>query len=202
MRRFLLLIIFNIVFCSVFGQTPDSNKYSIRLQSGYALSSPDGSSLSGLNSGWNTKLSLDSRIGRSENWFVGVGLDYLRTSFSNLPLSNVDADAYSLSWRTGWQTKLISDKVSAWGVVECGVAYMQSRHQYSGNRYRTNKSVPMIGAEIGVDYNFCNTMALSLSYGFTKYGNDNLRHGSFDYSSSKQLNFNPSMLSLGFKISF
>ncbi|MCR5395193.1 MAG: porin family protein [Bacteroidales bacterium] len=200
MKKFLLIL---AAFLSInaFAQEQTESSNQIRLQVGYSAPSIDGNSKGGTDKGMNFKLSDDFFVTKNRNWFIGFGVNYLRSSFDNIGVDDVSADIYSLTFRSGWKASL-NTKFDAWGVIECGPAYMQSRHQYHGNRFRTQSPTVVAGLEVGLDYNVSDSFALSLSCGTNKYGNNALQHGSTPSVSSSPLNFNSTQINCGFVVKF
>lgn len=196
MKHYLLVLCIIIVCFQVSAQSSKNSAYCLKFQSGYASKSLKGNGASGLDAGANFRLSLDRGITHDGFGYIGLGLGYVRSEFANILHSNINADINYLSVRGGWIAP-ITQKIDIGGTLECGPAYMQSRHQYNNARYRTKNNTIMIGIEVNVDYYISEHWGVSASYGVTKFGNDNLQYKDSPSCSVKPLNFCPTNLNLG-----
>lgn len=196
MKKIFVILSMLITLVTVQAQ---EKKLVMRLQGGYAFA--NGHKDAALDDGANIKLSWDERIPESKSWFAGLGAQYLRSSFLDLPTAgDAPSDLYAFVVRAGWQTQLFCDNLALWFALEGGSGLMQSRHQYDGMRYRLKRGTAVGGFEIGLDYRLTDTFGLSLAWSATRFGNDNLQHGSVAASLPKPSIFSTSALNAGLSI--
>lgn len=193
--KYSIISLLCMISFSLQAQTTSDSQTRVSFQTGYVRGSSGGSSSYKINDGMQFKLSSDWKIANSNKWFAGFGLSYLRTSIDHLAPQSIAFDAYSLTFRGGWEATIAKNLLLR-GVIESGPAYMQSRHQYDGARYKTYKPTVMLGIEVGAEYQLTKSLGLNASFGVTRYGNDNLQHDGVSVL-NKPLYINPISYSIG-----
>lgn len=191
-----IIVLFCLIITNIQAQNYNDAQHRILFQSCYSIGNEGNEYHYGMNDGFQLKLSSDWRITTTKKWFAGVGLNYLRSSFDHLTSNTIGFDIYSLTCRSGWESLIVNNVVLR-GVIECGPAYMQSRHQYDGTRYRTSNPTVMMGIEVGAEYIIKKNLGLNISCGISRYGNDNLQHGSSSSSLHLPLLACPFIVSVG-----
>lgn len=211
MKYSLVLIVFFGAYLASFSQnsqegksvpryiygTRSSTHGFVQMNAGYVFPSlfRGGSRKKGTDDGYSFSISYDRQYADSSTFIMGSAFTYANLDICGEGNRNHNGDFWSYGGRWGCRgeaTRWLDFSV----VSEVGIAYLQSRHEIDGARYKSRPSLYVAG-EMSAQCKISRHWGYNIFWKFYYIGRDCYKHGKGRAPQEQRISLSPHILGIG-----